>query len=128
MCCLMKYYHHLFHHQEKVNDLKQEIYFTQVLSSIESWRKQTTSLSTTIYAPFSSSSLHAYSSSFKKGEYQPPSDYLSGYRRSQFEGVKNTINTTTDGELPVIVGASSPTAVISKQSGEGKKLEVIRKK
>ena len=88
----------------------------------------TTSLSSTIYAPFSSSALHAYSSSFKKAEYQPPSDYLSGYRRSQFEGVKNTINTTTDGELPVIVGASSPTAVISKQSGEGKKLEVIRKK
>ena len=88
----------------------------------------TTSLSKTIYAPFSSSALHAYSSSFKKAEYQPPSDYLSGYRRSQFEGVKNTINTTTDGELPVIVGASSPTAVISKQSGEGKKLEVIRKK
>ena len=88
----------------------------------------TTSLSPTIYAPFSSSALHAYSSSFKKAEYQPPSDYLSGYRRSQFEGVKNTINTTTDGELPVIVGASSPTAVISKQSGEGKKLEVIRKK
>ena len=88
----------------------------------------TTSLSKTIYAPFSSSALHAYSSSFKKAEYQPPSDYLTGYRRSQFEGVKNTINTTTDGELPVIVGASSPTAVISKQSGEGKKLEVIRKK
>ena len=88
----------------------------------------TTSLSSTIYAPFSSSALHAYSSSFKKAEYQPPSDYLSGYRRSQFEGVKNTINTTTDGELPVIVGASSPTAVIAKQSGEGKKLEVIRKK
>ena len=88
----------------------------------------TTSLSSTIYAPFSSSALHAYSSSLKKAEYQPPSDYLTGYRRSQFEGVKNTIDTTTDGELPVIVVAASTTAVISKQSGDGKKLEVIRKK
>ena len=102
-----------------------EIFYT---SSAAVGESGTTSLSKTIYAPLSSSALHAYSSSFKKAEYQPPSDYLSGYRRSQFEGVKNTINTTTDGELPVIVGASSPTAVISKQSGEGKKLEVIRKK
>ncbi len=64
----------------------------------------------------------------EKAEYQPPSDYLSGYRRSQFEGVKNTINTTTDGELPVVGGASSPTAVVSRKTGDGKKLEVVRKK
>ena len=80
------------------------------------------------HAPLSSSESHAYSSSFKKAEYQPPSDYLSGYERSVYEGVKNTINTTTDGELPVIVGASSPTAVVSRKAGDGKKLEVVRKK
>ena len=80
------------------------------------------------YAPLSSSLSHAYSSSFKKAEYTPLSDYLSGYRRSRFEGVKNTIDTTSDGELPIIVSATSPTAVISKQAGEGKKLEVVRKK
>ena len=80
------------------------------------------------HAPLSSSESHAYSSSFKKAEYQPPSDYLSGYERSVYEGVKNTINTTTDGELPVVVGASSPTAVVSRKVGDGKKLEVVRKK
>ena len=80
------------------------------------------------HAPLSSSLAHAYSSSFKKAEYQPPSDYLSGYRRSRYEGVKNTIDTTSDGELPIIVQVSSPTAVVAKKSGDGKKLEVVRKK
>ena len=80
------------------------------------------------HAPLSSSEAHAYSSSFKKAEYQPPSDYLTGYERSRYIGVKNTIDTTTDGELPFIVATSSPTAVVSRKSGDGKKLEVVRKK
>ena len=80
------------------------------------------------YSPLSSSLSHAYSSSFKKAEYQPPSDYLTGYRRSRYDGVKNTIDTTSDGELPIIVQVSSPTAVVAKKSGDGKKLEVVRKK
>ena len=79
-------------------------------------------------APLSSSFTHAYSSSFKKAEYQPPSDYLTSFRRVSFEGVKNTIDTTTDGLPPVEIAATSTTAVISKDSGRGKKLEVIRKK
>ena len=45
-----------------------------------------------------------------------------------YNGVKNTIDTTSDKELPIIVQTSSPTAVVSKQAGSGKKLEVIRKK
>ena len=80
------------------------------------------------HASLSSSLAHAYSSSFKKAEYQPPSDYLTGYRRSRYEGVKNTIDTTSDGELPIVVQVSSPTAVVAKKSGDGKKLEVVRKK
>ena len=31
-------------------------------------------------------------------------------------------------ELPIIVQASSPTAVVARKSGDGKKLEVVRKK
>jgi hypothetical protein len=88
----------------------------------------TTNLSHTIYAEFSSSALHAYSSSFKKAEYQPPSDYLSGYRKSSFEGVKNTIDTTTDGKVPFLVKASQDSAVVTRDTGDGKRLEVIRKK
>jgi hypothetical protein len=86
----------------------------------------TTSLSQQIYAQYSSSALHAYSSSFKKAEYQPPSDYLSGYRKIHFEGVKNTIETTIDGELPFIVSATSQTAVVTKQTSTGKRLEVVK--
>jgi len=79
-------------------------------------------------APLSSSAFHAYSSSFKKTDYNPIADYFTGYRRSVYDGVKNTIDTTSDKELPIIVQASSPTAVVSKPAGSGKKLEVIRKK
>ena len=79
-------------------------------------------------APLSSSAFHAYSSSFKKTDYNPLADYFTGYRRSVYDGVKNTIDTTSDKELPIIVQVSSPTAVVSKQAGSGKKLEVIRKK
>jgi len=75
-------------------------------------------------APMSSSDFHAYSSSFKAAEFQPPSDYLSGYDRSAYSGVKNTIDTTSDKELPIIVQASSPAAVVSTNVGEGKTLQV----
>ena len=102
-----------------------DIFYT---SSAAVGESGTTSLSKTIYTQFSSSALHAYSSSFKKAEYQPPSDYSTGYSRLHFDGVKNTIETTTDGELPFIVATSSPTAVVSRKSGDGKKLEVVRKK
>jgi len=79
-------------------------------------------------APLSSSLYHAYSSSLKAAEVQLPSDYLSAFRRSGFEGVKNTIDTTIDGGLPIEVKASQGTAVITRAEGSGKKLEVIRKK
>jgi len=80
------------------------------------------------YSPLSSSLIHAYSSSLKAAEYQPLSDYSSGYRRSVFEGVKNTIDTTIDGKLPIEVKASQGTAVITRTESGGKKLEVVRKK
>ena len=80
------------------------------------------------YSPLSSSLIHAYSSSLKAAEYQPISDYSSGYRRSVFEGVKNTIDTTIDGKLPIEVKASQGTAVITRAESGGKKLEVVRKK
>ena len=80
------------------------------------------------YSPLSSSLYHAYSSSLKAAEVQLPSDYLSSFRRSGFEGVKNTIDTTIDGGLPIEVKASQGTAVITRAEGSGKKLEVIRKK
>ena len=79
-------------------------------------------------APLSSSLYHAYSSSLKPAEVQLPSDYLSAFRRSGFEGVKNTIDTTIDGGLPIVVKASQGTAVITRAEGSGKKLEVVRKK
>ena len=79
-------------------------------------------------APLSSSLYHAYSSSLKPAEVQLPSDYLSAFRRSGFEGVKNTIDTTIDGGLPIEVKASQGTAVVTRAEGSGKKLEVVRKK
>ena len=79
-------------------------------------------------AYYSSSLYHAYSSSLKPAEVQPLSDYSTGFRRSGFEGVKNTIDTTSDGQLPIIVKASQGTAVLTRAEGSGKKLEVIRKK
>ena len=79
-------------------------------------------------APLSSSALHAYSSSLKAAEVQLPSDYSVGLRRSGFEGVKNTIDTTIDGGLPIVVKAAQGTAIVTRAEGSGKKLEVIRKK
>ena len=79
-------------------------------------------------APLSSSAFHAYSSSLKPAEVQLPSDYSTGLRRSGFEGVKNTIDTTIDGGLPIVVKASQGTAVVTRAEGSGKKLEVVRKK
>ena len=79
-------------------------------------------------APLSSSAFHAYSSSLKAAEVQLPSDYSTGFRRSGFEGVKNTIDTTIDGGLPIVVKAAQGTAVVTRAEGSGKKLEVIRKK
>jgi hypothetical protein len=80
------------------------------------------------YSELSSSLYHAYSSSLKPAEVQLPSDYLSGFRRIGFEGVKNTIDTTIDGKLPIEVKSSQGTAVVTRAENSGKKLEVIRKK
>jgi len=78
-------------------------------------------------APLSSSTLHAYSSSIKIADYQPPADY-STTQISSYKGTKNTIKTTLDKELPIEINKSTATAVVSRKSGEGNKLEVVRKK
>ena len=77
----------------------------------------------------SSSVAHAYSSSLVKAEVQRPSDYSIAFRRNSFEGVKNTIDTTTDDKVPFLVSATGRTAVVSRDNGAGgNRLEVIRKK
>ena len=79
--------------------------------------------------PLSSSVAHAYSSSLVKAEVQRPSDYSIAFRRNSFEGVKNTIDTTTDDKVPFLVSATGRTAVVSRDNGAGgNRLEVIRKK
>ncbi len=78
-------------------------------------------------APLSSSTLHAYSSSIKIADYQPPADYSTS-QISSYDGTKNTIKTTLDNELPIEINKSTATAVVSRKSGEGNKLEVVRKK
>ena len=79
--------------------------------------------------PLSSSVAHAYSSSLVKAEVQRPSDYSIAFRRNSFEGVKNTIDTTTDDKVPFLVSATGRTAVVSIDNGAGgNRLEVIRKK
>ena len=79
--------------------------------------------------PLSSSLIHAYSSSIVKAEVQRPSDYSIAFRRNSFEGVKNTIDTTTDNKVPFLVSATGKTAVVSRDNGaSGNTLEVIRKK
>ena len=88
------------------------------------------SLSDTIYAPYSSSNLIAYSSSLKAARVQLPTDYISGLERA-FIGTKNTSKTTLDGEPPFIIKQSPTTAIVSTQKTQdtgagtgGKRLEV----
>jgi len=80
------------------------------------------------YATFSSSLYHAYSSSLKPAEVQLPADYISGFRRLNFEGTKNTIETTTDGKLPIEIKSTQGTAVVTRKTSGGQRLEVVRKK
>ncbi len=68
------------------------------------------SLNDTIYAPYSSSNIIAYSSSLKPARVQRTTDYVSGLKRG-YQGTKNTRKTTTDGKLPFIVKSSPQTAV-----------------
>ena len=88
------------------------------------------SLNDTIYAPYSSSNIIAYSSSLKAARVQLPTDYISGLERA-FIGTKNTSKTTLDGEPPFIIKQSPTTAIVSTQKTQdtgagtgGKRLEV----
>ena len=87
------------------------------------------SFTANLMPPLSSSVAHAYSSSLVKAEVQRPSDYSIAFRRNSFEGVKNTIDTTTDNKVPFLVSSTGQTAVLTRDTGtDGKRLEVVRKK
>jgi len=54
----------------------------------------------------------------------PEYQYITAWNRSFFEGVKQTKNTTTDGDLPVIVRISAPTVAVPVDVGISE-LEVV---
>ena len=59
---------------------------------------------------YSSKSLHPT-------DLDPEYDNILALNRSFYEGVKNTINTTTDGDLPVVIRTSSPTVATPTDFG-----------
>jgi len=53
-----------------------------------------------------------YSKSLKDSDRDPEYDLYLPFNRSLYEGVKNTKNTTIDGDLPIIIRISSPTVAV----------------
>jgi len=69
--------------------------------------------------------LNYYSSkSLKVSDRDPQYHLYLPFNRSFYEGVKNTKNTTTDGDLPVIIRISAPTVAVPVDSTT-KNLDVI---
>jgi hypothetical protein len=65
-----------------------------------------------------------YSKSLKDSDRDPEYDLYLPFNRSLYEGVKNTKNTTIDGDLPIIIRISSPTVAVPIDSTT-KNLDVI---
>ena len=69
--------------------------------------------------------INYYSSkSLATTDLDPEYQYITAWNRSFFEGVKQTKNTTTDGDLPVIVRISAPTVAVPVDVGISE-LEVV---
>jgi hypothetical protein len=61
--------------------------------------------------------LHFYSSkSLVETDLDPEYQYITALNRSFYEGVKNTIRTTTDGDYPIVVRTTSPTVAVPVDS------------
>ena len=69
--------------------------------------------------------LNYYSSkSLKDSDRDPEYHLYLPFNHSFYEGVKNTINTTTDGDSPIIIRISAPTVAVPIDSTT-KNLDVI---
>ena len=65
--------------------------------------------------------LNFYSSkSLNETDLDPEYQYVLALNRSFYEGVKNTIHTTLDGDLPIIVRTSAPTVAVPTDVGISK--------
>tara|TARA_R110002020_G_scaffold108894_1_gene252222 strand:+ start:6391 stop:10704 length:4314 start_codon:yes stop_codon:yes gene_type:complete len=61
--------------------------------------------------------LHFYSSkSLVETDLDPEYQYITALNNSFYEGVKNTLGTTTDGDYPVVVRTTSPTVAVPVDS------------
>ena len=54
----------------------------------------------------------------------PMYEDILGLNRSIYEGVKNTVDTTIDGESPIIIRTTAPTVAVPFDSGDSN-LKVI---
>ena len=61
-----------------------------------------------------------YSMSYDQTDLDPEYDQVLAWNRSFYEGVKNTIHTTPDGALPIIVRTSAPTVAVPTDTGISK--------
>jgi hypothetical protein len=69
----------------------------------------------------SDSYIHKYTSkSLHETDLDPEYDKILAWNRSFFEGVKNSIHTTPDGDLPIIVRTSAPTVAVPTDLGISK--------
>ena len=50
----------------------------------------------------------------------PEYQYITAWNRSFYEGVKNTSETTLDGDLPIIITSTAPTVAVPTTHGIGK--------
>ena len=60
------------------------------------------------------------SKSLHRTDLDPEYQYITALNRSFYEGVKNTSNTTLDGDLPFIVRKSAPTVAVPTDFGISK--------
>ena len=69
----------------------------------------------------SDSYYHKYTSkSLHETDLDPEYDKILAWNRSFYEGVKNTIHTTLNGDLPIIVRTSAPTVAVPTDLGISK--------
>ena len=72
-------------------------------------------------------SVNFYSSySLHPSDLDPEYDKILALNRSFYEGVKNTIGTTTDGDYPIIIRTTAPTVVVPVDAADSH-LKVIDK-
>ena len=59
-----------------------------------------------------------YSKSLHESDLDPGYQDITAWRRSFYEGVKNTINTTIDRDYPIVIRTTSPTIAVPTDAAD----------